>query len=169
MAFPLSLLPVQTAEDVTTVVELAGEIWTEHFPPIIGAAQTAYMIEMFQSAKAVRRQIAEDGYLYYLLQSGSDRIGYTAVHPEPENHAMFLSKIYIRKSFRGQGCSRAVVNFIANLCRESGLGMIYLTVNKRNFSSIAVYKKLGFVCAQELVTGIGNGFVMDDYVMEKYL
>ena len=82
---------------------------------------------------------------------------------------MFLSKIYIRKKFRGSGYSRTTMNFIADLCRDDGLNMIYLTVNKQNLSSIAVYEKLGFVRARELVTEIGNGFVMDDYVMEKYL
>ncbi|HJK07257.1 MAG TPA: GNAT family N-acetyltransferase, partial [Methanocorpusculum sp.] len=92
-----------------------------------------------------------------------------AVHPEPKNHAMFLSKIYIRKKFRGRSYSRTTMNFIADLCRDNGLSMIYLTVNKQNLSSIAVYEKLGFVRARELVTEIGNGFVMDDYVMEKYL
>ncbi|MDR0980872.1 MAG: GNAT family N-acetyltransferase [Methanocalculaceae archaeon] len=164
-----SLLPVETVEDIASVAELAREIWTEHFPPIISAAQTAYMIETFQSVEAISRQITEDGYQYYLLQLGLDRIGYTAVHPEPENHAMFLSKIYIRKHFRGRGFSRNVMEFIASLARECGLATIYLTVNKNNLSSLAVYEKLGFVRARELVTGIGHGFVMDDYVMEKYL
>ena len=133
----LSFSPVKTDAEIAAVAELAQEIWTEHFPPIIGPAQTAYMI--------------------------------TAVHPEPKNHAMFLSKIYIRKKFRGSGYSRTTMNFIADLCRDDGLNMIYLTVNKQNLSSIAVYEKLGFVRARELVTEIGNGFVMDDYVMEKYL
>lgn len=165
----LSFSSVKTDAEIAAVAELAQEIWTEHFPPIIGPAQTAYMIETFQSAKAIHRQITEDCYQYYLLQLGSDRIGYTAVHPEPKNHAVFLSKIYIRKKFRGSGYSRMTMNFIADLCRDDGLNMIYLTVNKQNLSSIAVYEKLGFVRARELVTEIGNGFVMDDYVMEKYL
>ena len=47
--------------------------------------------------------------------------------------------------------------------------MIYLTVNKQNLISISVYEKLGFLRARDLVTDIGSGFVMDDYVMEKYL
>lgn len=165
----LSFLPVTGDPEISAVAQLAEEIWTEHFPPIIGAAQTAYMIEMFQSAEAVRRQITEDGYQYYLLQLDSDQIGYTAIHSEPENHAMFLSKIYIRKNFRGRGFSRSTIEFIASLARERGLTMIYLTVNKNNLSSLAVYEKLGFVRARELVTGIGHGFVMDDYVMKKYL
>lgn len=165
----LSFSPVKTDAEIAVVAKLAQEIWTEHFPPIIGMAQTVYMIETFQSAKAVSHQLREEGYRYYLLRAGSDWIGYTAVHPEPEYHRMFLSKIYIRKSFRGRGHSRTTMNFIADLCRDSGLNMIYLTVNKRNLSSIAVYEKLGFVRARELVTEIGNGFVMDDYVMEKYL
>lgn len=165
----LSFLPVATDTDIAIVAELAGEIWTEHFPPIIGTAQTAYMIKTFQSAEAVSRQITEDGYQYYILQLGADRIGYTAVHPEPASGAMFLSKIYLRKTFRGRGFSRSTMEFIAALARERGLTTIYLTVNKQNLSSIAVYEKLGFIRARDLITDIGNGFVMDDYVMEMYL
>jgi hypothetical protein len=39
-------------------------------------------------------------------------------------------------------------------------------VNKYNFA-IDVYKRLGFVTVADEVNDIGNGFVMDDYVMEK--
>ena len=51
----------------------------------------------------------------------------------------------------------------------SGKSCIYLTVNKYNSGSIEVYKKLGFTVADQVVTDIGGGYVMDDYIMEKAL
>jgi ribosomal protein S18 acetylase RimI-like enzyme len=44
-----------------------------------------------------------------------------------------------------------------------------LQVNKRNVDAIAFYRKAGFTVREESIFDIGNGFVMDDYVMEKVL
>ena len=41
-----------------------------------------------------------------------------------------------------------------------------LTVNKRNFDSIAFYQKIGFKIVDCVEMDIGGGFIMDDYVME---
>jgi RimJ/RimL family protein N-acetyltransferase len=40
-------------------------------------------------------------------------------------------------------------------------------VNKNNVNSIKVYEKLGFKKTGPVIQDIGNGFVMDDYKMEK--
>jgi hypothetical protein len=42
-----------------------------------------------------------------------------------------------------------------------------LRVNKRNAAAIRSYLRSGFVFQEDVVTDIGSGFVMDDYVMEK--
>jgi ribosomal protein S18 acetylase RimI-like enzyme len=41
-----------------------------------------------------------------------------------------------------------------------------LNVNKRNIA-IRFYESIGFAITNEEVIDIGNGFVMDDFVMEK--
>ena len=42
-------------------------------------------------------------------------------------------------------------------------------MNKHNAAAIAAYRNCGFVTREEVVVDIGNGFVMDDYVMAKPL
>jgi hypothetical protein len=44
-----------------------------------------------------------------------------------------------------------------------------LQVYKRNLSAIAVYRACGFTIREAIVLDIGQGYVMDDYVMEKAL
>ena len=51
-----------------------------------------------------------------------------------------------------------------SLQSEKGCNMIWLTVNKRNDDSIAIYKKFGMEIIRSEVTDIGNGYVMDDFV-----
>ena len=43
---------------------------------------------------------------------------------------------------------------------------VWLTVNKHNTDSIQFYLRQGFVVVEDIVTDIGNGYVMDDYLME---
>ena len=64
---PLLLTPVRTAEEIRVVADLAENVWTEHYTPLIGAAQVAYMMEKFQCVSAITEPIRQ-GYRYYLMQ-----------------------------------------------------------------------------------------------------
>ena len=80
---------------------------------------------------------------------------------------MFLSKLYISRRFRGQGIVKKAFAFIAECCRAEGLDKIYLTVNKQNAHAIEVYKHHGFYEIDAVVSDIGCGYVMDDYILQK--
>ena len=75
-----------------------------------------------------------------------------------------MSKLYLRKEVRGRGIARLVLEKLRT--EAAGLRGIYLTVNKENSGSIAVYRKLGFREIDAVKTDIGGGFYMDDYIME---
>ena len=162
---PLLLTPVQTAEEIQVVADLAENVWTEHYTPLIGAAQVAYMIEKFQSVPAITEQIRQ-GYRYYLMQYDGISAGYTAILSEPAEKSLFLSKIYVEKAYRGKHITSQTIAALKKICRAEGLEKIWLTVNKGNHSSIAVYEHLGFVKVRDVVTDIGEGYVMDDHIME---
>ena len=51
------IVQVKNKNLVDVVVEIAAEIWTEHFTPIIGSEQVEYMLNKFQSSQAITRQI----------------------------------------------------------------------------------------------------------------
>ena len=92
-------------------------------------------------------------------------MGYFAVVPQKKD--LFLSKLYVTAENRRKGYARCALEFIEAIARNNGLSKITLTVNKNNTGSINAYKKLGFVITGSNVADIGNGFVMDDYKMEK--
>jgi ribosomal protein S18 acetylase RimI-like enzyme len=152
-------------EKASELAELAKEIWTEHYTPIIGPDQVSFMLQKFQSAESILDDIAANGYSYYIVYESSKPAGYFAVKPEPDKKALFLSKFYLEKSCRGRGISRIMMDRIKKMAGEFGLDHIWLTVNKHNDTTIMIYKKLGFGIVEGIVTDIGNGFVMDDYKM----
>ncbi|WP_435171948.1 GNAT family N-acetyltransferase [Paenibacillus glycanilyticus] len=157
---------VHTADQITLVARLAGQIWREHYVSMITIEQIDYMIEKFQSVSAITDQIRNQGYEYYLLQQqDGSAAGYLSIRAD--NGKLFLSKFYVSKEHRGRGYASQAMAFIEQLCKERGLSHIWLTVNRDNASSIAVYEKKGFVNVREQVADIGNGYVMDDFIMEK--
>ena len=87
----------------------------------------------------------------------------------PEPSRLFLSKIYLDPDLYGRGLGQTILGEIAHMARRLGLDSVYLTVNKGNARAIRAYEKFGFVRTDSVVTDIGNGFVMDDYVYEYKL
>ncbi len=67
---------------------------------------------------------------------------------------------------RGMGYGRQIFSGLAGISHEPGYTEMFLTVNKNNLSSVRVYECMGFSITRELVTDIGEGYVMDDYEME---
>ncbi|ARN57379.1 GNAT family N-acetyltransferase [Sedimentisphaera salicampi] len=142
---------------------LAFAIWREHYIPIVGEAQVEYMLDKFQSERAIARSIAE-GCEYCLTTTAGEDAGYFALQIEPEKKA-FLSKFYVAKRFRGEGLGRESLEYVKQLAEAGGADEIYLTVNKNNSDSIRIYEKLGFENRGSIVMDIGGGYVMDDYKM----
>lgn len=150
--------------DVQMLADMADKIWHECFPGIISEQQIEYMIEKFQSYRAMQAQIAEQAYSYYFIEADGIDIGYTAV--KPEQTKMFLSKLYLFSDYRGKGYARKAVEELKKISAEHGKSAIHLTVNRNNNRAIEAYKKLGFVVTGTQVADIGDGYVMDDFLME---
>ena len=61
-----------------------------------------------------------------------------------------------------------MLGYIDDYARRNGIRTEYLRVNKEN-PTVRIYKRAGFIIKESVVKDIGNGFVMDDYIMEKTL
>ncbi|RAP75716.1 GNAT family N-acetyltransferase [Paenibacillus montanisoli] len=156
---------VNTADEISEVAQLAAVIWRDYYVSIISSEQIEYMINKFQSISAITDQIHHQGYEYYSIHHDGANVGYMSVRQDEGK--LFLSKIYISKEHRGRGYASHAFEFLEQLCKERKLSRIWLTVNRHNESSIAVYKKKGFRTIQVQIADIGNGYVMDDFIMEK--
>ena len=155
---------IKDKSQILRLALLAKEIWEEYYPAIISQGQIAYMIDAFQSPAAIENQMKE-GMQYYLTVTDGEDIGYLAYTVEQGNK-VFLSKIYIKRDFRSKGKGRKVFEFITQQARNNRCKKIWLTVNKHNKAAIDVYLNTGFTITESVKKDIGNGFYMDDYVME---
>lgn len=155
-------IAISDSKELKAIEVMADKIWKSHYTPIIGANQVEYMLEKFQSVKAMSQQIKE-GYLYFTIALQDEFAGYFSIQKRKES--LFLSKVYIDEQFRGKKLFDKVLKFIIDFAVEHQLKTIELTVNKYNTNSIEIYQSKGFKITQEAVFEIGNNYVMDDYVM----
>ena len=79
-----------------------------------------------------------------------------------------LHKIYILATQQGKGTGKFVIDHIIKEIKLQGAIALQLQVNRNN-KARSFYEKLGFVVIDEADFDIGNGYFMNDYVMEKKL
>ena len=151
-------------DNIKELAELASEIWHEYWPCILSVEQINYMVDKFQSEHAILEQIKNENYTYYFILKDGNKCGYFGISRKEDY--LFLSKLYIKKEYRHQGIVRIAFGEIKNIAENYGYTKIKLTVNKNNKHTINAYLKYRFTIVAQDVTDIGNGFVMDDYIME---
>lgn len=167
----MQMMKAVSPEEIKILCNIAAEVWHETYDPILPAGQTDYMVEKFQSVDAVTEQINTGGYHYYLFQDENGVyggfVGFVPGHKQADE--MFLSKVYILSSQRGKGIMRQALDTVIAETKKRNMKRIWLTVNKDNTHAQDVYAHYGFQICESLVSDIGGGYVMDDYVMEYLL
>ena len=159
---------VLTSKEIQSVADLAHKIWNQHYVPIIGQEQVDYMLDKFQDAEAIAQQI-KNGYEYFIIYHEKCPSGYLALVPDTHEKKMKISKIYVDSQFRGLSLGSQLLDFAIEVSRKRKFNCVWLTVNKNNSKSIAWYQKRGFSIKEKIEIDIGNGFIMDDYLMERPL
>lgn len=166
--------------ELENIHKLAQNIWKEHYSNILTDGQIQYMVSNFQSVQAMEKQLKEGyKYLQILFKNEAEEdtlVGYFSfvqkndssndLSEDDKNQSVFLSKLYIEKTFRNQGIARSVISYLKRIAQKQDCKSIWLTVNKQNIHSIEAYKKLGFKTYREDSVDIGRGYVMDDYYMK---
>ncbi len=158
------MVDFEKVKNIKEFAKLASEIWHEYWTVLLSPEQIDYMVEKFQSENAVTRQIEQENYTYFYILENGEKAGYIGLSEKPDY--LFLSKLYLKKDFRHKGLGTKAFEFIKDFARNSGFDKIVLTVNKYNSNTIKAYEKWGFKSVDAVVTDIGGGFVMDDFIME---
>ena len=161
-----SITPLRDA-DIAPVCALAREIWMQHYPGIITVRQIEYMLAQRYSSDAIRMQLRAGEAWWDKLDVRGDLCGFASYGRGTEARAMKLDKLYVHQLARGKGYGAALIDHVAKAARRLGMDKLTLQVNKYNHGSVAAYLRVGFKVAKTLKVDIGNGFFMDDYVMEK--
>jgi ribosomal protein S18 acetylase RimI-like enzyme len=165
----VSLLPI-TEADFPVVRDLATDIWRRHYTGIISAAQIDFMLARRFADESLRAYLGvADRWLEVLRVSGTP-VGYCSSELIADAPAeLKLGQLYVRESSRGTGLGAFMLAHVEARAREHGRDVVVLQVNTQNRQAIAFYEAAGFTVRHAAVFDIGEGFVMDDFVMAKTL
>ncbi len=148
------------------IKQIAFETWPNAFGAILSKEQINYMLEWMYSVDSIKQQM-QSGHQFILAKNKSEYLGFASYELNYKTEQKTkIHKLYVLPTFQGKGVGHLLMNFIKdNALKYKNLTLI-LNVNRFN-KSVQYYHKVGFKTIKEENIDIGNGFLMEDFVMEK--
>lgn len=160
---------LNTPEKLQIIRDIAGDVWPKTFADILSPAQIVYMMQMMYAPEVMKKEL-DDGYHFVVIKINGCPEGYFSWSPCPAAPATAkLHKLYLRQNFHGQGIGSSMLKEVENRVKAAEFHHLRLNVNKYNQRARKAYFRNGFTDIEAVKIDIGNGFIMDDFVMEKTL
>jgi ribosomal protein S18 acetylase RimI-like enzyme len=173
-----------TPSNHATIRQIAHDTWPDTFGDILSPEQITYMLEMMYSIPAIEDQVGK-GHVFKLLLEAVDtpssekhyvnhggaryrHVGYTSYQIDYLPSTTKIHKIYLLPETQGRGYGKALIQHVEQISRSAGQQILRLDVNYEN-EAIGFYEYLGFVKIARYNADIGNGYLMEDWQMEKEL
>jgi len=154
--------------DIPTIQELARITWAVAYGPILSPGQMAYMLDLFYSNDSLQKQM-DEGNRFIIAMDNEQPVGFASWSLKTGTSSVYrLHKIYIDPNQQGKGVGKCLLDFILSDIRSHKATDLELNVNRYNKAK-QFYEKIGFVVAKEEDVDIGNGYFMNDYVMNLSL
>ena len=156
-----------TDDNFTSIIAIAHEVWPVAYGAILSPEQLEYMMKMMYSVSSLQLQAGTKKHRFIVAKREDDIVGFASYEfnfskkPKTKIH-----KIYVLTTEQGKGIGVKLMDFITNEAKKTHQKTLILNVNKNN-KAVRFYESLGFSISFEEIIAIGNGYVMDDYVMEK--
>ena len=157
---------IATPEDIDVIRSLASVVFPHTYKEILSPEQLEHMMEWMYSVESLNKQMLEDGHIYYLAYRGNEPVGYLSIQPEGE-HTFHLQKIYVLPSFQGMKLGKMLFEQAIKAIKELHPTPCQMRLNvNRNNKALTFYQKMGMYKVDEGDFPIGNGYYMNDYIME---
>lgn len=165
------MMDIRTAtyDDITLIRQMALEIWPVAYGQILSKEQLDYMLELIYDPSALLNQMKNLHHQFIIAEDQGKAVGFASFAAHNEDHNVFhLHKIYVLPSQQKMNTGKQLLNIVIENIKSAGATALQLNVNRHNSARI-FYEKMDFkiICQEDI--DIGNGYFMNDYVMELKL
>lgn len=159
--------------DIPLIANLAERTWPHTYGDYLSEEQIRYMLDKMYNKGELLNQMRK-GHIFLIATEGSQIegskdvgfAGFSLINPE--EYAYKLHKLYVLPEMHGKGVGKILMNEVVDIVRQNDGRTLQLNVNRNNKAK-NFYESAGFKIKETVDLEIGNGFYMNDYVMEKVL
>lgn len=94
-----------TVADCELINKMAGEVFPATYKEILSPEQLDYMMDWMYAPENIRKQMEEEGHVYFIAYKEGKPCGYVSVQQQ-EKDIFHLQKIYVLPHFQGSHCGR---------------------------------------------------------------
>lgn len=125
------------------------------------------MLDRTYCIDSIQKQVKIDQHRFLLASIGVDPVGFASFSGMTGQKDRFrLHKLYVLPNQQGFGIGKILLDEISRLISNKHAVAIELNVNRFNEARY-FYERQGFRIIRQEDIDIGQGFYMNDYVMEK--
>lgn len=154
---------------ISSIIELSQKVWPTTFASILSKKQIAYMMKMMYSRKSLINQI-NSGHQFAIAHINNNKVGFVSFETNYQtSNSTKIHKLYILPQHQRVGVGKTLIKYVIDKATEASNSSLILNVNKNNAQAIDFYIKNSFKRIREEVIDIGENYVMDDYVFERFI
>ncbi len=153
--------------DIQAIQHVARESWPVAYGNIISKEQIEYMLDWMYSTASLTEQMTDARTEFVVAETLQGVVGFASYTTDVGGYSK-LNKLYVLSTTKGRGYGAKLLVECMHRAQRKGASYMELQVNKANPSK-QFYERMGFVIRQSYVMEIGQGYVMDDYIMQRSL
>lgn len=165
------MITIQAATDKAYPIirDIAQRTWPRTFRRILSMEQIAYMLEWMYSLPSLKEQVEIKGHKFLLAREANDFLGFASFEVNYKGEPVTkIHKLYVLPATQGKGIGKLLMSRISDIAAQQGNSLLSLNVNRGN-QAVRFYQSIGFQIVGEENIDIGQGFLMEDYIMQKTL
>lgn len=155
-------------DEMHLIKKIAFDTWPVAYKNILSDGQLQYMLVTMYDVEALISQVEKLSHQFVIaIDDLGSEIGFASFSVfinQPTKYK--LHKLYVLPNHQGKKVGRMLLNFVLEETKKNKkITSILLNVNRKN-DAVEFYLKNGFYILNEEDNDIGQGYFMNDYVMQ---
>ena len=155
-----------STDDIGVIGYLAQQVWPVAYRNILSPDQLNYMLQLFYSPESLREQMVDKGHHFLLAELDEEAVGFASFSKTDIDGVYKIHKLYVLSACQHKGIGKALIDSISSEVQTRKGSALRLNVNRNN-TATRFYDKNGFKIVGQEDINIGQGFFMNDFIMEK--
>jgi ribosomal protein S18 acetylase RimI-like enzyme len=154
--------------ELRLIQKIAFKTWPIAYEYILSEDQLSYMLKMMYDIDVLVHQQEQLNHQFILaFDESENEMGFACYSKEIDYPSTYqLHKLYILPTQQGKNVGSSLLDFVLNEIKKTAeKSVLQLNVNRQN-NAVDFYLKMGFSILHQEDNDIGNGYFMNDYVMQ---